>query len=241
MIRRTSMSLLSLCFLFGCTTTGSSEEGLSSRIRSCQSQIIEDEVTGSNLVIVGADGTRAMSVVNSGRPGDRDVDESTVFPVWSMSKPITIVAMMMLHEQGKFEMDDHVADYIPCFADLVVQDGDSTSRHQNRFHRAPHVSPFGMGLLLRMGRRSAQHQFHQKSGATGYDRPHPNQTRFNDLQSYCEACTGAIGLRTLAHDFMYGLNQAILGVLFEVLSGLSFQEYLTQTFSSLWRWWTLRL
>ena len=116
MIRRTSMSLLSLCFLFGCTTTGSSEEGLSSRIRSYQSQIIEDEVTGSNLVIVGAaDGTRAMSVVNSGRPGDRDVDESTVFPVWSMSKPITIVAMMMLHEQGKFEMDDHVSEYLPCF------------------------------------------------------------------------------------------------------------------------------
>ena len=46
MILRTSMSLLSLCFLFGCTTTGSSEEGLSSRIKSYQSQIIEDEVTG---------------------------------------------------------------------------------------------------------------------------------------------------------------------------------------------------
>ncbi|MEC8114830.1 MAG: hypothetical protein VX104_03185, partial [Planctomycetota bacterium] len=79
MILRTSMTLLALCFLFGCTTTGSSEEGLSGRIKSYQSQIIEDEVTGSNLVIVGAaDGTRAMSVVNSGRPGDRDVDESTV-------------------------------------------------------------------------------------------------------------------------------------------------------------------
>ena len=126
MILRTSMSLLSLCFLFGCTTTGSSEEGLSMRIKSYQSQIIEDEVTGSNLVIVGAaDGTRAMSVVNSGRPGDRDVDESTVFPIWSMSKPITIVAMMTLHEQGKFEWNDPVADYIPCFADLVVQDGDA--------------------------------------------------------------------------------------------------------------------
>ncbi|MEC8770750.1 MAG: serine hydrolase, partial [Planctomycetota bacterium] len=126
MILRTSMSLLSLCFLFGCTSTGSSEGGLSSRIKSYQSQIIEDEITGSNLVIVGsADGTRAMSVVNSGRPGDRDVDASTIFPIWSMSKPITIVAMMTLHEQGKFEWNDPVADYISCFADLVVQDGDS--------------------------------------------------------------------------------------------------------------------
>ena len=85
-------------------------------------RVFEDEVTGSNLVIVGAaDGARAMSVVNSGRPGDRDVDESTVFPIWSMSKPITIVAMMTLHEQGKFEWNDPVADYIPCFADLVIQ------------------------------------------------------------------------------------------------------------------------
>lgn len=67
MIFRTSTALLTLCFLFGCTTTGSSEESLRSRIKSYQSQIIDDEVTGSNLVIVGAaDGTRAMSVVNSG-------------------------------------------------------------------------------------------------------------------------------------------------------------------------------
>ena len=33
--------------------------------------------------------------------------------------------MTMLHEQGKFEMDDHVSDYLPCFESLVVQDGDS--------------------------------------------------------------------------------------------------------------------
>ena len=158
MIFRTSTALLTLCFLFGCTTTGSSEGSLRSRIKSYQSQIIDDEVTGSNLVIVGAaDGTRAMSVVNSGRPGDRDVDETTVFPIWSMSKPVTIVAMMMLHEQGKFEMDDHVSDYLPCFESLVVQDGDSVRPATQPLtieHLMSHRSGWGVALPGSRGPRS---------------------------------------------------------------------------------------
>ena len=47
--------------------------------------------------------------------------------------------------------------------------------------------------------------------------------------SYCEA----IAQEPLAFEprssFLYGINQAILGRLVEVLSGLSFQDYLTQT------------
>ena len=231
MILRTSMSLLSLCFLFGCTTTGSSEEGLSSRIKSYQSQIIEDEVTGSNLVIVGAaDGTRAMSVVNSGRPGDRDVDASTIFPIWSMSKPITIVAMMTLHEQGKFQWNDPVSDYIPCFADLLVQDGDAV-RPATEPLRIEHLMAHRSGWAYYSGWEDGAPNTNSIKNPVppGYDRPHTNQTRFNDLQSYCEA----IALEPLAFEpgssFLYGINQAILGRLVEVLSGLSFQDYLTQT------------
>ena len=114
MIFRTSTALLTLCFLFGCTTTGSSEGSLRSRIKSYQSQIIDDEVTGSNLVIVGAaDGTRAMSVVNSGRPGDRDVDETTVFPIWSMSKPVTT-------RVGKTALPTQIQSSIPFLLGTTV-------------------------------------------------------------------------------------------------------------------------
>ena len=37
-----------------------------------------------------------------------------------MTKPITSVAMMMLYEEGLFQLNDPVAKYIPGFANLKV-------------------------------------------------------------------------------------------------------------------------
>ncbi|MDF1512809.1 MAG: serine hydrolase [Anaerolineae bacterium] len=45
---------------------------------------------------------------------------NAIFRIFSMSKPITSVALMMLYEQGKFQLNDPVAKYIPAFANLKV-------------------------------------------------------------------------------------------------------------------------
>jgi CubicO group peptidase (beta-lactamase class C family) len=56
--------------------------------------------------------------------GKRDVanpmTKDTIFRLYSMSKPITSVAAMMLVEDGKLKLDDPVAKYIPAFADAKV-------------------------------------------------------------------------------------------------------------------------
>ncbi|MFZ9024933.1 MAG: serine hydrolase domain-containing protein, partial [Anaerohalosphaeraceae bacterium] len=58
--------------------------------------------------------------------GFRDMEHSepmqtdTVFRIYSMTKPITTVAAMMLWEEGKFKLDDPVYQYIPEFKDLNV-------------------------------------------------------------------------------------------------------------------------
>jgi CubicO group peptidase (beta-lactamase class C family) len=58
--------------------------------------------------------------------GVRDVESKlpmtadTIFRLYSMSKPITSVAAMMLVEDGKLRLDDAVAKYIPAFADVKV-------------------------------------------------------------------------------------------------------------------------
>src|SRR6202035_1894935 len=44
----------------------------------------------------------------------------TIFRLYSMSKPITSVAAMMLVEDGKLSLSDPVAKYIPAFADVKV-------------------------------------------------------------------------------------------------------------------------
>ena len=57
-----------------------------------------------------------MQDIATGRPLARD----TIFRIYSMTKPITGVALMMLHEEGKWRLDDPLSRYIPGFADLDV-------------------------------------------------------------------------------------------------------------------------
>jgi CubicO group peptidase (beta-lactamase class C family) len=57
--------------------------------------------------------------VESGAPMQKD----TIFRIYSMSKPITGVAMMQLFEQGKWQLNDPVAKHIPEFAGLKVYSG----------------------------------------------------------------------------------------------------------------------
>ena len=51
------------------------------------------------------------------------MQKDSIFRIYSMSKPITGVAMMMLYEEGKWQIDDPVSRYIPAFAKLKVYTG----------------------------------------------------------------------------------------------------------------------
>ena len=44
----------------------------------------------------------------------------TVVRIYSMTKPLTSVALMMLYEQGLFQLDDPIADALPCFREMQV-------------------------------------------------------------------------------------------------------------------------
>jgi CubicO group peptidase (beta-lactamase class C family) len=51
------------------------------------------------------------------------MQKDSIFRIYSMTKPVTGVAMMMLYEEGKWRLDDPVARYIPEFASLKVYTG----------------------------------------------------------------------------------------------------------------------
>ncbi|MDA7668804.1 beta-lactamase family protein [bacterium] len=141
------------------------------RLTTMQESLIENEVTGSNIILVGLDGELVhRSVRNSGRQGDRDITEETLFPIWSMSKPITIVAMMTLHEQGLFDWNDPVSKYIPCFADLTVRDGDTIR---------PAKTP--LRVIDLMTHRSGYSYYPSVPGIPPrHDQPQQSQTKFED-------------------------------------------------------------
>ena len=76
-----------------------------------------------------------VMVARRGRPaylrlyGQRDVErglpvqEDTIFRIYSMTKPITSVALLQLYEKGLFQLDNPVSRFIPAFKDLQVYTG----------------------------------------------------------------------------------------------------------------------
>jgi CubicO group peptidase (beta-lactamase class C family) len=83
---------------------------------------VDDGKLPGYLCLVSRRGAEALLLAHGmmdvarGRPVARD----TVFRIYSMTKPITSVALMMLYERGRFQLDDPVAKYIPQWADLRV-------------------------------------------------------------------------------------------------------------------------
>lgn len=66
-------------------------------------------------------GAFGMADREAGRPMARD----TLVLIYSMTKPLTGVALMQLFEQGKFQLDDPVSRYLPEFADVRVYAGET--------------------------------------------------------------------------------------------------------------------
>ena len=60
---------------------------------SFQQSLIDDEITGSNVAMIYSEGERIYhEIVQSHKKGDKDIDKKTIFPIWSMTKPVTIVS-----------------------------------------------------------------------------------------------------------------------------------------------------
>ncbi len=195
---------------------GELNPGMKQDIKAFQQALIQDEVTGSNIVIVsGADGVIYESIVNSGKDGDRDVTNETLFPLWSMTKPVTIVAMLTLHEKQLFDWEDPVAKYIPCFENLMVQE-EKTLR--------PARTP--LRIIDLMTHRSGYGYYAWDGLPADNNQPEANQTRFRDLQEYCEVAARYPLAFDPGTEFLYGNSHGILGRLVEVLSGMPFYDYM---------------
>ena len=120
----------SLLAQFSKTTSGPSDvqraNDLSADKLASVDQFLSDAV--SKRRIVGA----STLIIQDGREvffdswGDQDreqripISRSTIFRIYSMTKPVTSVAAMQLVEQGKMSLDDPVENYWPSFKDLNI-------------------------------------------------------------------------------------------------------------------------
>jgi CubicO group peptidase (beta-lactamase class C family) len=67
------------------------------------------------------------AVGKQGIDNDSPMEKDTLFRIFSMTKPVTAVAMMMLYEEDKFQMNDPVSKYLPELANLTVYKDRETS------------------------------------------------------------------------------------------------------------------
>ena len=62
---------------------------------------------------------------------DREANDpmtlDTIFRIFSMTKPVTSVAALMLYEEGHFQLDDPLADFLPAFANTQVYAGQTNT------------------------------------------------------------------------------------------------------------------
>ena len=89
-----------------------------------QDMIAKQEVAGAVTVVVAADRTLHLeSTGHSDLAAGRAIAPDTLFWIASMTKPVTGAAIMMLQDEGKLNLADPVAKYIPEFAALKTPSG----------------------------------------------------------------------------------------------------------------------
>ncbi len=59
---------------------------------------------------------------------NRPMRPDTIFRIYSMTKPLTSTAIMMLYEEGRFQLDDPISKFIPAFANPRVYAGGSRGK-----------------------------------------------------------------------------------------------------------------
>lgn len=189
-------------------------------------QDIVDKGIAPNIVTLVA---RKGKIVHEKAFGFSNLENKTplkkddIFRIASQSKLITTVGLMMLFEDGKFFLDEPISKYIPSFKNakvLVSYDEKDRGKYITR--------PAKSGITIR--------QLLSHSAGIPYEHPLQDLPEYK-VPFFCSAendmlkdVVDKIAARPLLHDpgtqFTYGLNTDVIGRLIEVLSGMSFDEYL---------------
>ena len=206
-MKKTILLSLIISVILGCSQT------FDNSILKFQNELIASETTGSNVAMVFKDGKVVYKeIVNSNEDGDKAINEETIFPIWSMSKPITIVAMMTLFEKGLVKFDDNVSKYIPEFSELQCKNENGNVYSCDNELKILHLMT-------------------HRSGYTYYGNPHnfTSTVKYDNLDDFITDVSKHPVEFEPGSNYLYGINQAILGKVIEVVTGKSFYQYLKET------------
>jgi CubicO group peptidase (beta-lactamase class C family) len=151
--------------------------------------------------------------------GAQDLESGTpmtvgsIFRIYSMTKAVTAVAAMTLHEEGRFELDDPVSTYLPRFADVVVLEEDGSTRPPARSITVRDLLLHTAGLSHRSSREYQEARVRSRSIT---------------LERLVENVVGVPLREDPGTRFRYSAATTVLGRLVEVWSGQPFDVFLRE-------------
>jgi len=153
------------------------------------------------------------------------VAENTIFRIFSMSKPVTAVALMTLFDEGKFQLDDKVSKYIPEFEGAMVytpyEEGGFTLEPQENELSIRHLLTHTSGIPYGWDPNSYVDSLYNALGVGGWD-----STTIGEKMRLL----ATLPLKSQpGTKWEYGLSIDVAGYLVEVLSGITLDEYMKST------------
>jgi CubicO group peptidase (beta-lactamase class C family) len=189
---------------------------------------VEDGRLPGWMVVIGREGQTAYLSMSGQRDieAGRPVEADTIWRVYSMTKPITTVAAMMLWEEGAFELKDEVARFIPAFADARVYVAGSSLKPVT----VPAIEPMRIWHLMThtSGLTYGFHWTHVVDAIYrnhGFEWTTPPQF---DLAACCDAWAGLPLLFQPGAEWNYSVSTDVLGRVVEVVSGMSLDQFFAE-------------
>ena len=198
-------------------SVGMSSESLESMARFVNRHIEAGHITGGVTLVA-----RHGKLVHLEAHGQRGLDDArpmttdALFRIFSMTKPITTVAAMMLYEEGYFHLNDPVAKYLPELANLKI------------YHQGELV-PVGRAITIE------QLMTHTAGLTYGWANDHPVELAYQEsAMQYSDnlddflSKLSKLPLRfTPGERYHYSIATDVLGALVERLSGETLETFLS--------------
>ena len=216
MIWVTFVFILALCghsFSDKPVAVSSSTESATSEITEVTAavqKLIDDEKLSGAVVAVLLKG----QMIHYKAQGLRDMEHNepmqtdTLFRIYSMTKPITTVAAMMLWEEGKFKLDDPVYKYIPEFKDLKVYQA-TKETDSGRAMTVRDLMQHTSGLTYGWGTDAVEKMYGEKN-VLDYDQP---------LSVMIDKLSGIPLLFNPGDKWNYSVSTDVLGYVVQQVSG----------------------
>ncbi len=178
-----------------------------------RSLVAEGAIAGAVAAVADRDRVTYLEAVGVQDLATRaPMTEATLFRIYSMTKPITAVAVMQVFEEGRFQLDDPVAKYLPEFSEVKVGHGTSA--------RPPSRPITVEDLLLHTSGLS-----HRTSDLY---RDLQVRSRADTLAQFITKITRAPLMEDPGTRFRYSEATTVLGRLLEIWTGQPFDRVLEQ-------------